>query len=182
MATCWQRSGGLTCIIGIITGPRVVVAGDSCVSWAESVMLTGDPKIWRVGSAIVGIAGDIRLMNALELDMKVQPPPKRGNFRRWMAREFAPAVAEALEELPGKKHHLNVLVAYRNQIATMDGTLGFNLSGDGYAAIGSGMAHALAALAATQDMTDPEERVMRVLAAVERHCPSVRAPFTVLST
>lgn len=172
----------MTAIVAVVASQRVVVGADSCVSWGDSVMLTGDPKVWRIGSAIVGLAGEIRLLNALELDMKVQPPPRRGNFRRWMAREFAPAVAEVLEDVPVKKRVLSVLVAYRNQIATMDGELGFNLAGDGYAAIGSGMPFALSALHATQSIQDPEERAMRVMQAVERHCPSVRAPFTVLST
>lgn len=172
----------MTCIVGLECDGSVLVAADSCVTWGEAIgdirTTCGEPKIWtpRRG-VIIGCAGNGNAQDLVEA-AKLGPPKRDEDGRRYLLRALQPFLSGLVEEY--EDMGLSLLVAVGGRLYYADGVC-VTAAGDGYAAIGTGAPFALGSLYATQGRK-PRQRAELALAAAERHCGSVRGPWTVLTT
>lgn len=161
----------MTCIAALETPRGVWVAWDSRLSDDDGTADQHGQKVWTCpGPMAIGAAGDAaptqRLMYA---DAPV--PPAVGELERWACVTLPPW----LEEHDAKGTPL--LLAVRACVLVVD-SHGFAWRSEhGYAAIGSGAAYALGALAASSG--NPQHRVEAAVRAACRHhvtcAPPVRS-------
>jgi ATP-dependent protease HslVU (ClpYQ) peptidase subunit len=173
----------MTCIVGIVDRGRVLMGGDSAVTFDDGMQVACASKLWRAGKFLLGGAGDPGFVGAVRYEMMT--PKRRGEDpARFVGRDLVAAMREALAACgftrstdDGCYGGGEVLVGYRGALYHVGSDLGFHAIPCGYAAIGSASSVALGALHALRDRP-PVERLRAALEAAAEHSAKVRAPFT----
>ena len=162
----------MTCIAAVETPRGVWIAWDSCISDDSAARDQWSGKVWTAGGPMaIGAAGDCAAMQ--RLSWSVQPvPPAAGELERWAADTIPAWLAE--HDATGTP----LLIAVRACVLVVDEHGFCWRSAHGYAAIGSGAAYALGALAASG--SHGRERAEAAVAAACRHHVGCAPP--VLST
>lgn len=179
-----------TCIIGLVQGPTVWMAGDSAVSSDEpgdvSLVTAKEPKVFRTGPCLVGICGGIRAGQIVEHHLKVPARPARCSAYKWMATSFTGALRKAVKAAGGQSPNSEepdqidgeYLVGYQGKLFYIYTDYSVMAPAAPYAAVGSGAFGALCVMHATPKLS-PKKRLLTALEAVEEYCASVRRPFVV---
>jgi hypothetical protein len=182
----------VTCIVGLEYGGRAYLGSDASCLAGWSVTTVHTPKVFRVGSHVIGVAGSPRLHDVMRLDFAPPEPNYRSPERLWrhMVTAFVPVLREQLAEAGHSRSaegmesmgESGFLVAVGGCVFLVDSD--FQV-GRGYNAIGASCDVALGALwmlmkAAAWPNT--ESAVTMVLEAAAHHCAGVRPPFAVLAT
>lgn len=189
----------MTCIVGVQTKDGVWIGGDSAGVSGWTLEIRADPKVFRVGEFLIGIAGCFRMGNLLRYAF--EPPPlgegvEGNDLVRYMVAEFVPALRAVLEAGGQRKKESEVetmddgsfLVGVRGRLFEVCSDFQVGQNRTGYYALGSGCAVALGALHATTDVIwlsppptlRPADRVvLAALEAAQAHNIGVRAPFVV---
>jgi ATP-dependent protease HslVU (ClpYQ) peptidase subunit len=178
----------MTAVVGIVHDNAVWIGGDSAVTDSEdtSLVVCSNPKVFRVGSLVLGVAGARRASRILQYGWT---PPKhtRGvRLDRYVAVVVADAIRRALLD-HGHSEKLNnqeratfaALIGYRGHLFGMDEEFSVDESAHGFDAVGSGGRVALGVLYATTGQA-PRRRIVAALRASEQFDAAVRGPFTIL--
>lgn len=169
-------------LVVAVEHPRGVVLGCDSFAGDDDLRDTTDGPKWVQIDAhtVVAYAGSFALGRVLEHGPR--PPVRRARERvdRYVYR-LAVAVWAAAHAAGVPRDEGELLLVHGGRVWVDSGGGSTVRSGHGYAAIGSGTAPALAALAVTAGDEDPERRVRAVLAAVARHHQQVCAPWWVVT-
>ena len=181
----------MTCIVGIEHETGVYIGGDSAGIAGWELTVRADPKVFRVGEFLYGIAGSFRMGNLLRYAFVPPPPPKkRKHLDAYMVTAFIDTL-RAVVEAGGTRekkneveslHNSSFLVAVRGRLFEIDSDFQVGRPASGYAAIGCGSSVALGALHALVvgvGLTHPTDCVAAALRAAEAHNIGVRGPFII---
>ena len=180
----------MTCIVAAKAKDGSTVMGcDSAGSDGWALIVLKDPKIYRIGSMLVGFTSSFRMGQLLGHSLTLPEHHSDVPVERYMATAFMDAVRRCLKDGGYAKRENEVetggtfLVAYKGRIFTVQDNFSIVESGRDYDACGSGYMLALGSLYATADMEDTRRRVEVALKSAEEFCASVRGPmrFEVLS-
>lgn len=172
----------MTAIVGLVDQGRVLIGGDSAGSDGYALTVRRDAKVFATGPYLFGFTSSFRMGQLLQ--WRFNPPaPEEGELHRFMATTWIDAVRECLKAGGyAKREHEReeggtFLVGIRGHLFFIHDDYQVGEALDGYYAVGCGAGVALGALYATAGQP-PADRVRTALAAAERHCAGVRAPFT----
>lgn len=134
-------------------GPRSIeVAYDSKVSNGYTHWELKDNKVENVNGMYIGVAGRLRVLNAVHHQLGLNPPNPdvRGlEVTSWIHRVFVPRLRQVIHEaIPDGAwdSESRVLVVVNSEIYEIDSDFSVTQSTNGIYAIGSGSKYALSAL------------------------------------
>lgn len=174
----------MTCIVGLVNKGSVWMGGDSACTSGWDLTLKIQPKVFRNGEFLIGLAGSPRMAELLE--HAFTPPAIEGGLYKYMVTKFVDEVRACLKTggyAYKENEHENTedifLVGIRGRLFSIwqDYHVG-EYQGQGYS-VGCGSAYALGSLFATE-RKPAAERITKALEAAEFYSAGVRGPFTVL--
>lgn len=175
----------MTCIVGITTGSKVYIGGDSAGVGGWSLTIRADQKVFRRGDYVFGFTSSYRMGQILQYNAELPAPP-REDVHKFMVRDFVEAVRKALRDGGYTKIDSNreeggtFLVGCRARLFAIESDFQVVETTVGFDAVGSGADIARGALTASPRLS-PERRVRTALSAAEQWNAGVRGPFTVVS-
>jgi ATP-dependent protease HslVU (ClpYQ) peptidase subunit len=181
----------MTCIIALKQGNKIYMGGDrrsTCNGVTESL---ASPKIFKNNNFLIGVAGDLRMLQVMQYDF-VPPDPDGTDPMRYMVSDFVHDLRITLKESGYTKVENNVevsagqmLVAYNKKIFKIVSNYSVSEEVD-YVAIGSGTEAALGSLYTTSQEAElicditPQRRIMLALQAAAKFDYYVDKPFDIL--
>jgi ATP-dependent protease HslVU (ClpYQ) peptidase subunit len=178
----------MTCIVGLEHQGSAYLGSDSFVGNSNFADSCSGPKLHYVGMILFGHAGSVRRSDVLMDRMRISSGPKRPS-ERWVSKHIIPEMVRVLKEHDVAFRETNAppddnggsIVAICGHVYEIGCNMGVTRSRYGYAAIGSGYMAALGSLASTLGKL-PHVRIRLALEAAERHTPTVRRPWKIMST
>lgn len=175
----------MTAIVGLVSGGRVLIGGDSAGVAGYSLTVRRDRKVWASGPWVYGFTSSFRMGQLIRYAFQPpSPPPDGQDLERYMATAWVDALRQTLKDggysrvSDQQEQGGTFLVGTRGRLFTVDGDFQVGESADGYDAVGCGGEIALGALYATRDMElFAEDRVLAALRAAEHHSAGVAGPF-----
>lgn len=168
----------MTCIIGLIEPHRVVFAGDSMIT-GDAWRSESNPKVFRRGDVLYGLAGDNKACNVVEYDVALpEAVPLGMSPGKFVHKCVLPPCREKFEDYDEEDPTVELLVG------TREGLVWANCSKDSHAearhwlAIGSGGAYAMGALLAihTRFGSVTEDDVLQTIHNVAKLDQNVGGP------
>lgn len=176
----------MTCIVALKADGTVYMGADSAGVAGTSLTQRADPKIYSVGTMVIGFTSSFRMGQLLGYKLKVPDHDPRMPAEKYMATEFIDACRTCLKEggFAEKEKEAELggtfLVAYKGRIFRIASDYQVGESVHPFESVGCGFDLALGALFATQDSAlTPIERVTMALRAAETFSAGVRSPFIV---
>lgn len=180
----------MTAIVAVEHAGRVHMAGDSAFSSEDAIWIQSEPKVFRRGPVVVGIAGRGRWETLLRYVTELPAIKRDTDPHRWVNVDLAAAIRKAATQ-EGFANHDGFIEF--DECAAMVGVGGslFVIEPDlcgwrplcGYHAIGSGGEHARVSLTETADRKlQPKTRLKRALQRAVDKTPFVRPPFSFETT
>ena len=176
----------MTCIVAAKAKDGSIVMGaDSAGSDSWSLIVLKDPKIYRVGSMLIGFTSSYRMGQLLGHSLSLPEHHADVPLEKYMATTFMDAVRSCLKNGGYAKTENSVesggtfLAAYKGRIFQVQENFSVVENGRDYDSCGSGFMLALGSLYATVEMKDTKKRVELALDAAESFCASVRGPMRV---
>jgi ATP-dependent protease HslVU (ClpYQ) peptidase subunit len=174
----------MTCIVALKHEGAVWMGADSAGVGGYSMHLRKDPKIYRVGSMLLGFTSSFRMGQLLGYKLKMPDHDPRMAAEKWMATEFIDACRTCFKDggWMRKDHDVEeggfFLVAYQGRVFHVMSDLQVAETLDDYAATGCGVDLALGSLFSSAGQ-DPNERVLLSLRAAAHFSAGVAEPFLV---
>lgn len=182
----------MTCIIGLEANDKVYLGCDSAMVQNWSISYTKQPKIFKLGEFLIGIAGFPRTAQLLQYQLTLKPQlPSQKDFE-YLCTEFSTSVKQVL----AYNNHItnndgdnlipesSLLFGYRKHLYQLDVNFQVTQTIDKFSAIGSGQDLALGAMAALNQQLsfwEPEEIVKYALGISAKYNICVAKPFKVMS-
>jgi ATP-dependent protease HslVU (ClpYQ) peptidase subunit len=188
----------MTVVVGIETEQGVLMGADSCVSNGNRNTLYNMVKVWRHGPCILGMAGEVRTIQAIQTRLIITHPPlPTVTLQAWVITELLPAVREIAEEVADEDDEWQLLVGIGHELWSINHRWNVLRSWNCFDAIGSGQSYALGSLDATARVNiaannmqedgeivariSPEARIVFALEAAVEYCADVNRPFNYAS-
>lgn len=184
----------MTVIVGLESGGRVIIGGDSAAVKNWDMSIRADEKVFSVGPFIMGFTTSFRMGQLLryELEPTDQPADMDDDFE-YMVRIFVKDVRKCLRDGgwlkkdDEREEGGTFLVGYRGRLYEIDNDFQVAKTIDGYTAVGSGdsiakgaMFAAMCVIARHNDI--PTRDIVEIaLDAAARYSAAVCGPFTILS-
>ena len=150
-------------------------------NWGE-LTIHSDPKVFKRGDFLFGVAGSVRASNLVMYKFQA-PPPQTNSIDEYMMTDFIDALRECFKQGGVAENDNNVesiwsqiLIGIAGKLYTINGDFSIMRSACGYDAIGTGGMIAMGNLHATPKMA-PMKRIKLALEAAEANMASVRGPF-----
>lgn len=177
----------MTAIAAITDGKKTWMGADSCGSngWLSRWDIR-EPKIFRNGPFLIGVAGSCRVSQLVQYSLSLPDDP-RDDPRKFMVAQFVPNIRELLGTGAAKKS-LNgidevnslLMVAFRCHIFVMHSDFDIMERRESFDAIGSGQDFCLGSLHTTQTMKmPPDKRITAALECAAAFNAGVRGPFQI---
>lgn len=172
----------MTCIVGIATGDKVYIGGDSITSDGYSRNVTARRKVFRSGELLIGTCGSIRASNLLQQSLTIRALEEGESAEHFLVTGVIEAMRTLLKTGGVSKIENNVeqgedmLIGFRGRLFSVANDFQVDTYTDGIAAVGAGEAYARAAVLALSDLP-PEARVRRALEISAELCALVSPPF-----
>lgn len=196
----------MTCIVGLKQDGKVFIGGDSLGSdTAFNCSVRNDPKVARIGEAVIGYTTSFRMGQILFHQLKLPKHPKKMKNFDYMVTKFIPEVikifkangyAKSTVGQPGEIAGGSFLVGYHGDLYTVSSDFQVGDNKCGFDAIGCGAAYAVGSIAAdvetntvlewgdVQEQLDnklsPNQILYKALRIAEEFSAGVRAPFIIL--
>ncbi len=177
----------MTCIVGIRTGRRVLIGGDSAGVSGYEVSIRRDPKVARLPGYVIGFTTSFRMGQLLHHAFKPPAPPKRDLFR-FMVTQFVDSLRDCLKvngwatTSAGQEVGGTFLVGCQGHLFRIDNDYQVGETACGYDAVGCGAELARGALyAGGRAGFLPMYRARIALEAAAFGNSGVRAPFRFVS-
>ena len=177
----------MTCVVALRAGDgRILMGADSAGVGGYAMQTRLDPKIYRVGEALIGFTTSFRMGQLLGYGLSLPDHHADVPVERFMVTAFVDAVRGCLKTGGYARKENEVerggtfLVAYRGRIFNIEDDYQVGESAVPYHAIGCGFDLALGSLHATDVLeVAPEKRVLMALEAASQFSAGVRRPFLV---
>lgn len=173
----------MTCIVALVDKGAVHMGCDSAGVGGYSRQNRADPKIYRVGSMLIGFTTSFRMGQLL--GYALTPPHHHADvaIEKYMATTFVDAVRECLKAggWAGKDKEVEqggtFLVGYRGRIFEIESDYQVAERSDPYNAVGCGFELALGSLYSSGTMASPRARLQLALEAAAAFSAGVYPPF-----
>lgn len=180
----------MTAIVGLVSGGRVYIGGDSSCIGGSTVSPIPTPKVFLRDGIAFGATGSFRAAHLLRYALDIPGLANGDDVLRWMVCDLVDAVRQCLRDggaakiEGGAEAGCNFLVGVRGRLFFVGGDYGVTESGYGFNACGAGDDYALGAMSALEQRgaSDPVSNVIDALRIAEMHCVEVRGPFHVVAT
>lgn len=179
----------MTCIVGIIAGGAVYIAGDSAGSSGPRLAVRADKKVFRKDQFVFGFTSSFRMGQILQYSLALPEFMEGQSLDHYMATSFIDAVRACLKEKgftsidSNKESGGCFLVGYRGRLFEIDDDFQVGERLGFYSAVGCGQDLALGALYALENTNLlPQEKLGLALGAASKFSGAVCAPFVVGST
>ena len=179
----------MTCIVGMVSGGKVYIAGDSAGVCGEDLQSRKDSKVFRTGPYIMGFTSSFRMGQVLRYSFNPPNPPRSEcELHRFMVNDFVESLREAFKKAGcasgegGTERGGTFLVGVHGRLFIVDADYQVGESRFPYNAVGSGAQVALGAMFATNKGHMPYVQLDMALEAAEAFCTGVRAPFSHVET
>lgn len=161
----------MTTIAAWTDGKTAWIGGDSGAYGEETVVLTADAKVWRIGNTLIGAAGGFRMAELARKSRLEDPTELRDHLFQFFVDG----------QLDLEYNDTDFLVVTLRGIHIIGNDFSVVRTRDNYAATGTGDAAALGALFALEAFgVPPRQRISQALKAAEAHTTSARPPFKIL--
>lgn len=178
----------MTAIVGLTIGKRVYIGGDSAASYEDSgeIHIRAAPKVFKNGPFLFGFEGSFRMAQLLQWNFKPRDIPPRSSLDQYMYTSFIEAVRECFltggfgRMRDNQERGGTFLVGVKGQLFMVQDDYNMAKHVDPYIALGSGAPYALGSLYTTQDVADPDTRILLALEAAEHFNAGVRRPFHII--
>ena len=180
----------MTCIIGILDGSKVYLAGDSCGSNGYVYDNCNHSKVFKVGDFIIGGTTSFRMLDLLEFSLILPEgqPFADANIDKFMRTTFVNAVRQCLKDGGFANVSNNVeqggtfLIGYKNKMWRMQDDFSV-INRTDYDVVGCGSQAAMGSLYTTkEDLISIEDRINIAMGAAESIMVGVKAPFNIITT
>ena len=185
----------MTCIVGLVDNDKVWMGVDTYGSTAWCGMERADMKMFvpeGVKNALLSYTSSFRMGQILMYEPALFDELavlKKTIDHKYMVKTFIPKIQAAFrdggfgKEESGERIGGCFLVAYKDQLFSIESDYQVGVNSIGYAADGCGMEYALGSLATTEgtDMK-PKDRVLAALRAAAVFSPGVSGPFHISNT
>lgn len=161
----------MTAILGLEWPGGVMLGTDSAITGGGEQWIEDAPKWVRIGPALVGLAGGVRLSLLAESIGSVRAPRRSERPQAYLSLVVADAIRVAVEAVDGA-HDCEGVIAYRGGAYYLAGDYAVIKPAGGIVGAGSGGVAARAAAIALVDV-EPVERVRRALEIAATVCPGV---------
>lgn len=174
----------MTCIVGITDQGNVYIGGDSAAVGGYVVTIRADPKVFRIGSFLIGFTTSFRMGQLIRYAFHPPEIPEGMDVFQYMVTLFIESLRECLkaggyaQRNADQESGGSFLVGYAGRLFSVDTDYQVAESASEYAAVGSGAEVALGALYATRGQM-PEQQIKTALEAAVRHTAYVYAPFVI---
>lgn len=171
----------MTCIVGINTGSKIIIAGDRMASNGFTKMQLNCAKIFKKDNFIFGVCGSPRVAQLLQYKLSI---PKRfidQSIEDYIYTSFTDSVIQVLSDNNAlkienglKTFHGSFLFGFENKLYEVEGNFQALEDSRGFNAIGSGCYHAMASLYSTKDLNIPEDdRLKKAIVCASEFVSSV---------
>ncbi len=175
-----------TCIVGLKYKGRVYIGGDSQATSTYQKMTMSGRKVFKVGEMLIGYCGSIRAGQVLQFSLKPPAHPDGVDVERYLCTTFINSVRKVFKSsgVMFNEHGVDdghyFLVGYRKRLFTVEPDNQEREDAAGMAALGSGMAYAMGAMAALWGRgKEPKRTILKALKIVGEHDPNVGPPYYV---
>lgn len=177
----------MTCVVALRADDgRILMGADSAGVGGYSMQNRADPKIYRVGEALIGFTTSFRMGQLLGYGLSLPDHHADVSIEQFLVTSFVDAVRGCLKA-GGYAHKENeverggtFLLAYRGRIFCVGDDYQVGERAEPFDAVGCGFDLALGSLHATGDLeVAPEKRVVMALHAASQFSAGVRPPFIV---
>ncbi len=176
----------MTCIVGLVEDGKVYIGGDSAGVGGLCLTVRADPKVFKVGEALIGYTSSFRMGQILRYKLKL-PKVNGDDLYRYMVTDFVDEVRTVLKENGYSTVKDNVeiggtfLVGLRGRLFNVCSDYQVGENRLPFDAVGCGQDPALGSLFSTQqvDMT-PKQRIRLALESAEAFSAGVRGPFVII--
>ncbi len=177
----------MTCIAAVETKDGIWMGCDSLISYGWAVDVMNRSKIFKRHDFLIGVCGEVRVMNLLEQTLDVRQRYEKEGIDSFIINACSGAIRELFKnngclEIANSKESFGgkMLIAYRGRLFELNGDFSVVMGKTlGYCAAGSGEIVARGSLFSTRKNAkmSPRARVLMALRAAEHHVSSVRGPF-----
>ena len=176
----------MTCIAGFVNKNDVWIGGDSAGVSGYNSRIRKDTKVFKVnGRFLIGYTSSFRMGQLLRFGFS--PPEQKAKMPdyEYMCTAFIDAVRKRLKDGGYLKIKDNeeeggaFLVGYKGRLYCVEGDLQVGECIDGYDSVGCGDRYALGSLFMTQNLDNPEQRILQALKTAEYFSAGVRGPFII---
>lgn len=173
----------MTCIVAISDGSKVYMAGDRGHSDSQTIVSSTRPKIFDVGSYLIGYAGNSGVGQAVVYNFEFPPVGKTHNIDRHMLQVFIPKLRSFVTDnnikLPDDDdNNAGFIVGVKGRVYEIDLT-DFQCTEYTEVAIGSGSSYAYGSLYSSRD-NKPGDRITQSLEAAILYSPTCAGPIDIL--
>ena len=178
----------MTCIAGINTGKKIIIAGDRKGSNGFTYSQYKKPKVFKKGNFIFGVAGNYIIMQIIANNFDA---PKRfvgqetddyiyNTVTNYIFRLLDSNNALALVD-GEKSFHAAFFIGYEKELYGLYGNFQININSKNYDAVGSGENHAMASLYSTAglDITH-EDRLRKAIVCASEFVLSVDSDIDIV--
>lgn len=183
----------MTCIVGIAKDGKVYLGADSALGYGYKKAKLDVPKIFELGEFIIGISGYPRFSQLIQYSLNLPQQKSEESDMGYLINVFVKAIINCIDanqftssensdgkEIPGS----NMIFGYRGNLYVLDSNFQIVQTTENYAAIGSGMDEALAALK-TMELTGyavhPKDAIKTALKVSSYFNMGVDEPFRVIN-
>jgi len=170
----------MTCIVGINTGKKIIIAGDRMGSNGYTYGKF-QSKVFEKDGFIFGVCGCYRVMQLLQYKFIAPTRFVDQSIENYFFTSFTDSIIDLIRNnnCAVKKDNIDsmeagLLVGYEGRLFEMGGNFQLLEDKRGYAACGSGSYHALASLYSTQDLdVEHEDRLKKAIVCASEFVLSV---------
>lgn len=180
----------MTCIVGLVDNGTVWMGGDSAGVAGMDLVVRKDPKVFRVGRAVIGGTSSFRMLQLLQFAETEENPcyatPLVDPYE-FAVRKFVPWMRKLFLDGGFSRKYNNVetggvfLIGYFGRLFRIDDDFQVGEAACGFDACGCGENLARGSLATGELLGSAEYRVEKALQVAEKFSAGVRGPFTILS-
>lgn len=180
---CFERDILMTCIVAISDGMNVYMGGERGNSDSHTIVSSTRPKIFDVGSYLIGYAGNSGIGQAVIYNFEFPPVGKTHNIDRHMLKVFIPALRSFIKDndikMPDSEDDgTSFIVGVRGRVYEID-LSDFQCIEYNEVCIGSGSMYAYGSLYSTKH-NPPIERIQLAMESAIQYSPTCLGPIDYL--
>ena len=177
----------MTCIVGINTGKKIIIAGDRLGSDGFTYSQYHE-KVFAKDGFIFGVAGTPRVQQLIKHKFVIPKMNVGQEVDNYIYNDFTDAFIELIREnnCAIKKDNIDsmeacVLFGFKDKLYQMESNFQILSDYRGYDAIGSGRYHAMSSLYSTSDLNiTPEERLKKAIVCASEFVVSVDSTIDIV--
>jgi ATP-dependent protease HslVU (ClpYQ) peptidase subunit len=173
----------MTCIVAISDNGKVYMGGDRGHSDSHTLVSSTQPKIFDVGSYLIGYAGNSGIGQAVIYNFEYPAVGKTHNIDRHMLKVFIPALRLFFKENDIKipeddENNAGFIVGVKGRVYEID-ISDFQCIEYEEVSIGSGSSYAYGSLYTSIDLP-AKDRVEKAIQSAINYSPTCKAPIDIL--